>query len=108
MDALPNPHLPNPKPFLLSRSKMTHHVTQKRVEFMLSFFNCPDLRIHQSFHFSPAKQVVKYVPEKHVAVKGVSVILKFVLDGSSVRYYRAQHDIKVIFIARPSVDPIKC
>ena len=52
--------------------------------------------------------MVKYVPEKHVSVKGVSVILKFVLDGSSVRYYRAQHDIKVIFIARPSVDPIKC
>ena len=52
--------------------------------------------------------MVKYVPEKHVAVKGVSVILKFVLDGSSVRYYRAQHDIKVIFVARPPVDPIKC
>ena len=52
--------------------------------------------------------MVKYVPEKHVAVKGVSVILKFVLDGSSVRYYRSQHDIKVIFVARPPVDPIKC
>ena len=52
--------------------------------------------------------MVKYVPETHVAVKGVSVILKFVLDGSSVRYYRSQHDIKVIFVARPPVDPIKC
>ena len=52
--------------------------------------------------------MVKYVPEKHVAVKGVSVILKFVLDGSSVRYYRAQHDIKMIFVARTPVDPIKC
>ena len=55
---------------------MTHHVTPKRVEFMLSFFNCPDLRVHQLFYFQPTKQVVKYIPEKHVAVKGVLVILQ--------------------------------